>query len=95
MYIVFTGDITFDVHLILSIYKAFFICLENGVPEPIRTADIFLRREALYPAELRGHQAQLYPEFSWLTYKNFLNNILRGLELRAVFYIIALNGVYK
>ena len=27
----------------------------NGTPEPIRTADLFLRRELLYPTELRGH----------------------------------------
>ena len=29
-----------------------------GVPETIRTSDPFLRREVLYPAELRG---QMYP----------------------------------
>ena len=27
--------------------------LNFGAPEPIRTADLFLRRELLYPAELR------------------------------------------
>lgn len=26
----------------------------SGTPEPIRTADLFLRRELLYPSELRG-----------------------------------------
>jgi hypothetical protein len=33
---------------------------ENGVPETIRTSDPFLRREVLYPAELRGHNLYLY-----------------------------------
>ena len=28
--------------------------LEYGVPGPIRTADLSLRRRLLYPAELRG-----------------------------------------
>ena len=28
---------------------------DDGAPEKIRTSDLFLRREALYPAELRVH----------------------------------------
>ena len=27
----------------------------NGVPDAIRTHDLLLRRQTLYPAELRGH----------------------------------------
>ena len=29
---------------------------EDGTPGPIRTADLLLRRETLYPAELRAHE---------------------------------------
>lgn len=31
-----------------------------GVPETIRTSDPFLRREVLYPAELRGQKKIFY-----------------------------------
>ena len=30
---------------------------ENGTPDKIRTCDLLLRRQALYPAELRAHIA--------------------------------------
>ncbi len=29
--------------------------LKNGTPDKIRTCDLLLRRQALYPAELRAH----------------------------------------
>ena len=33
----------------------------NGTPEWIRTTDLLLRRQTLYPAELRAHVFQFYP----------------------------------
>jgi hypothetical protein len=33
--------------------------IENGVPGEIRTLDHRLRRQVLYPAELRGHKSTL------------------------------------
>ena len=37
-------------------YLALLASYEHGVPETIRTSDPFLRREVLYPAELRGQR---------------------------------------
>jgi hypothetical protein len=43
-----------------------FIFLEfNGAPGEIRTPDLLIRSQSLYPAELRAHMSGLHGEASW------------------------------
>ncbi len=42
------------IRIVLSLH------LFNGAPEPTRTVDLLLRRQLLYPAELRAHWHIIY-----------------------------------
>jgi hypothetical protein len=43
------------------------IAFEIGTPERIRTSDLLLRRQTLYPAELRAHRsATIVAHLGWV-----------------------------
>jgi hypothetical protein len=44
---------------------------ENGAPGEIRTPDLLLRRQSLYPSELRAHS----PQFTWGVSKHQLSGV--------------------
>src|ERR1700683_608746 len=55
--------------IVTRLYQSNFIRL-NGAPGEIRTPDLLIRSQSLYPAELRAHMRGLQDEAAW-TYSDY------------------------